>query len=154
MLKTSSSGSIPVDLPNTTRKDLTNGNLVLALMYAIGSGARCKTEAAGKIALGIKEGILKDEQLAAYKSIKYLLFHYWSNPTAYLLVKEPSLVDRDAVPAEYLIRMGKDAVKFLLLDYNPQQPANLGNVNILKTPRRGEIRYLPFVTTIDSIKDE
>lgn len=33
-------GSIPVDLPNTTRKDLTNGNLVLALMYAIGSGAR------------------------------------------------------------------------------------------------------------------
>ena len=97
---------------------------------------------------------MKDEQLAAYKSIKYLLFHYWSNPTAYLLVKEPSLVDRDAVPAEYLIRMSKDAVKFLLLDYNPQQPANLGNVNILKTRRRGKIRYLPFVTTIDSIKDE
>ena len=123
-------------------------------MYAISSGARQKTETAGKIVLGIKEGMLKDEQMAAYKSIKYLLFHYWSNPKAYLLTKEPTLVNRNNVPMEYLIRMEKDAVKYLLLDYNPSQSVDLGNVNILKTQRRGEIRYLPFVTTLESIVDE
>ena len=82
------------------------------------------------------------------------MFHYWSNPKAYLLTKEPVLVDRNNVPTEYLIRMEKEAVKYLLLDYNPSQSADLGNVNILKTQRRGEIRYLPFVTTIESIVDE
>ena len=81
------------------------------------------------------------------------MFHYWSNPKAYLLAKKPVLVDKDDVPSEYLIRMEKDAVKYLLLDYNTQQSADLGNVNILKTQRRGEIRYLPFVTTLDSIID-
>ena len=147
-------GSIPVDLPNTKREELTNGKLDLVLMYAIGSGARQKTETAGKIALGLKEGMLKDEQMAAYKSIKYLMFHYWSNPKAYKLTKEPVLVDRGAVPSEYLIRMERDAVKFLLLDYNPSQSVDLDNLNILKTQRRGEIRYLPFVTTLESIVDE
>ena len=147
-------GSIPVDLPNTKREELTNGNLDLILMYAIGSGARQKTESAGKIALGIKEDMLKDEQMAAYKSVKYLMFHYWSNPKAYLLTKEPVLVNKDNVPSEYLIRMEKDAVIYLLLDYNPHQSANLENVNILKTQRRGEIRYLPFVTTTESITGE
>jgi len=147
-------GSIPVDLPNTKREELTNGKLDLVLMYAIGSSARHKTETAGKIALGIKEGMLKDEQMAAYKSVKYLMFHYWSNPKAYQLTKEPVLVDRGAVPSAYLIRMEKDAVKFLLLDYNPSQSVDLDNLNILKTQRRGEIRYLPFVTTLESIVDE
>ena len=147
-------GSIPVDLPNTKRNDLIDERLDLVLMYAVGSGARQKTESAGKIALGIKENLLKDEQMAAYKSIKYLMFHYWSNPRAYLLTKEPELVDKDSVPSEYLLRMEKDAVKFLLLDYNPQQAADLDNINILKTQRRGEIRYLPFVTTLESIVDE
>jgi type I restriction enzyme R subunit len=147
-------GSIPVDLPNIKRDQLTNGKLDLVLMYAIGSSARHKTETAGKIALGIKEGMLKDEQMAAYKSVKYLMFHYWSNPKAYQLTKEPLLVNKDEVPSEYLIRMEKSAVKYLLLDYNPQQSADLGNVNIMKTQRRGEIRYLPFVTTLESIVDE
>jgi type I restriction enzyme R subunit len=123
-------------------------------MYAIDTSARHKTETAGKIALGIKEGMLKDEQMAAYKTVKYLMFHYWSNPKAYQLTKEPLLVDKDEVPSEYLIRMEKSAVKYLLLDYNPQQSADLGNVNIMKTQRRGEIRYLPFVTTLESIVDE
>lgn len=123
-------------------------------MYAIGSGARQKTETAGKIALGIKEGVLKDEQMAAYKSLKYLMFHYWSNPKAYKLISEPMFVDKEAVPEDYLIRLEKDAVKFLLLEYNPLQSVDLGNINILKTQRRGEIRYLPFVTTLESIKDE
>ena len=147
-------GSIPVDLPNTKREELTDGILDLVLMYAIGSGARKKTEVAGKIALGIKEDMLRDEQMVAYKSVKYLMFHYWSNPKAYQLTKEPLLVDKGAVPSDYLIRMEKDAVKYLLLDYNPLQSADLGNVNILKTQRRGEIRYLPFVTTLESIVDE
>mgnify|MGYP002624117888 CR=1 FL=1 len=147
-------GSIPIDLPNIKRDELTAGSLDLILMYAIGSSARQKTEAAGRIALGIKEDMLRNEQLAAYKSIKYLIFHYWSNPTAYQLEKEPTLVDKNAIPSDYLLRMEKDAVKFLLLDYNPQQPADLGNINVLKTQRRGEIRYLPFVTTLESITDE
>ncbi len=147
-------GSIPVDLPNTKRDELIDKKLDLILMYAIGSGARQKTESAGKIALGIKEDMLKDEQTVAYKSIKYLLFHYWNNPKAYLLTKEPVLVNKEKVPSGYLFRQEKNAVKFLLLDYDPQQSADLGVINILKTQRKGEIRYLPFVTTLDSIVDE
>ena len=149
-------GSIPVDLPNTKREDLVGEKLELILMYAIGQpNARKKTEAAGKIALGIKENMLKNEQLSAYKSLKYLLFHYWSNPKAYQLTKEPLLVEPDNVPSGYLKRMEKDAVKYLLLEYDPESPSNIGNIDVLKTQRRGEIRYLPFVTTIESItKDE
>lgn len=148
-------GSIPVDLPNTKKDELTNGGLDLILMYAIGNGAaRQKTESAGKIALGIKDNLLKDEQMMAYKSLKYLMFHYWNNPTSYQLTKAPVLVDKDLVPSDYLLRMEKDAVKFLLLEYNPQTPANLGKINILKTQRRGNIRYMPFVTTIESITEE
>ena len=64
------------------------------------------------------------------------------------------MVDKDSVPSDYLIRMEKGAAKFLLLEYNPQQSANLENINILKTQRRGDIRYLPFVTTLESIQDE
>ena len=144
-------GSIPVDLPDTKKEELTDGRLDLILMYAIGSGARQKTESAGKIAIGIKEAMLKDEQLAAYKSVKYLLFHYWGNPKVYCLTNEPVLVEPDNVPSDYLKRLEKDAVKYLLLEYNPQSPSDLGNIDILKTQRRGEIRYMPFVTTLESI---
>ena len=104
--------------------------------------------------MGIKESVFKDEQMAAYKSVKYLMFHYWSNPKAYELTSEPMFVDKDAVPSDYLIRLEKDAVKFLLLEYNPHLSTDLGGINLLKTQRRGEIRYLPFVTTLESIKDE
>jgi predicted HNH restriction endonuclease len=147
-------GSIPVDLPKTKREALLGKNLDLVLMYAIGHAGRSKTEANGKLAIGIKEELLKDEQMAAYKNLKYLLFHYWSNPKAYRLTKEPVLVDIDNVPSDFLKRMEKDAVKFLLLEYNPQCPSDLGNIDILKTQRRGEIRYRPFVTTIESIIKE
>ena len=129
-----------------------NKNLDLILMYAIGPSARQKTEATGRIAIGIKEDMLKDEQMVAYKSIKYLMFHYWSNPKAYHLTKDPLLVEPDNVPYDYLKRMEKDAVKYLLLEYNPNSPSDLGDIDILKTQRRGEIRYLPFVTTIESIQ--
>lgn len=147
-------GSIPVDLPGIKCNELIDKKLNLILMYAISSEARQKTETAGKIALGIKESMLKDEQIAAYKSIKYLMFHYWSNPKAFQLTKEPKFVDKDHVPEDYLIRLEKDAVTFLLLEYTPLISADFGDVNILKTQRRGEIRYLPFVTTLESIKDE
>ena len=147
-------GSIPVDLPKTKREALLDENLDLILMYAIAPTGRPKTEAAGKIAIGIKEDLLKDEQMAAYKSLKYLIFHYWSNPKAYRLTNEPLLVEPDKVPSDYLKRLEKNAVKFLLLEYNPQSPSDLGNIDILKTQRRGEIRYMPFVTTIESITKE
>lgn len=32
--------------------------------------------------------------------------------------------------------------------------ADIGRYNILKTQRRGNIRYLPFVTTLESIRDD
>ena len=145
-------GSIPVDLPKVNKSELVDEHLDLMLLYAIGGAARTRTEMAGKIALGIKESQLCDEQVAAYRSVRYLLFHYWSNPVTYELTHIPKLVDRNEVPGDYLVRQDKDAVKFLLLDYNPHCPANLGECDILKTQRRGEIRYLPFVTTLDSIK--
>ena len=147
-------GSIPVDLPQINKRELVKEHLDLLLMYAIGNAARSKTESAGKIALGIKESQLSEEQVAAYRSVKYLLFHYWSNPVTYKLEHNPLLVDRAEVPEGYLIRQEKEAVKFLLLDYDPQCPTNIGECNILKTQRRGEIRYLPFVTTVDSIRIE
>jgi len=148
-------GSIPVDLPKINREELIAEKLDLILMYAIGNPqARQKTEAAGKIAIGIKEDMLEDEQMAAYKSVKYLMFHYWSNPQAYRLTNEPVLVDPEMVPSDFFKRLEKDAVKYLLLEYNPQSPLDLGNIDILKTQRRGEIRYMPFVTTLDSIVDE
>lgn len=148
-------GSIPVDLPKINREELIAEKLDLILMYAIGNPqARQKTEAAGKIAIGIKEDMLEDEQMAAYKSVKYLMFHYWSNPQAYRLTNEPVLVDPEMVPSDFLKRLEKDAVKYLLLEYNPQSPLDLGNIDILKTQRRGEIRYMPFVTTLESIVDE
>ena len=38
-----------------------------------------------------------------------------------------------------------------LLEYNPDEPYDMDNIDIMKTQRRGEIRYLPFVTTLESI---
>ena len=145
-------GSIPVDLPNTKRSDLVANKLDLVLMYAIGNpAARAKTEATGKIAIGIKDSFLNEEQISAYQSVKHLMFHYWSNPKDYILLKKPVLVNREDVPSDYLVRLPNDAVKFLLLEYNPQEEVSIENINVLKTQRRGEIRYLPFVTTLESI---
>lgn len=146
-------GSIPVHLPKTNRSDLLANKLDLVLMYAIGTAARKKTEAAGKIALGIKEEMLSDEQMAAYQSAKYLLFHYWSNPKCFTLLKQPVLVEPKDVPDDYLVRMPKGAVKFLLLEYNPREVEPMGNIDLSKTQRHGVIKYLPFVTTIESITE-
>ena len=148
-------GSIPVDLPKTNRSDLVANKLDLVLMYAIGNpAARAKTEATGKIAIGIKDSFLNEEQISAYQSVKHLMFHYWSNPKDYILLKKPVLVNPEDVPSDYLVRLPNDAVKFLLLEYNPQEEVSIENINVLKTQRRGEIRYLPFITTIESITEE
>ena len=145
-------GSIPVDLPKTNRNDLVDNKLDLVLMYAIGNpAARKKTEAAGKMALGIKEEVLNEIQKTSYDSVKYLMFHYWKDPKPFLLTKAPRLVDAEDVPADYLVRQPNDAVKYLLLEYNPDEPYDMDNIDIMKTQRRGEIRYLPFVTTIESV---
>ena len=145
-------GSIPVDLPKINRNDLVDNKLDLVLMYAIGNpAARKKTEAAGKIALGIKEMSLNEIQTTSYNSVKYLMFHYWKNPVLFLLTKAPRLVDAEDVPVDFLVRQPNDAVKYLLLEYDPNEPRDTDNIDVLKTQRRGEIRYLPFVTTIESI---
>ena len=145
-------GSIPVDLPKTNRDDLVGNKLDLILMYAIGNlAARKKTEAAGKIALGVKEKVLSKIQKTSYDSVKYLMFHYWKDPKPFLLTKAPRLVDAVEVPSGFLVRQPSEAVKYLLLEYNPDEPYDMDNIDIMKTQRRGEIRYLPFVTTIESI---
>jgi len=148
-------GSVPVDLPNTSRTELVANSLDLVLMYAIGGAGRKRTEPAGKIALGIKEEMLTEEQIAAYKNVKYILFHYWSNPVAYALTSAISLVDKDSVPAEYMKRQENGAVKYLLIEYNPSSPVKWDKINIFKTQRQeiNKIRYLPFVTTLGSIQD-
>ena len=58
------------------------------------------------------------------------------------------------MPVDYLIRQEKEAERFLLLDYNPLLPVDIENIDILKTQRRGDIRYLPFITTIESIRND
>jgi type I restriction enzyme R subunit len=148
-------GSIPVDLPKINRNDLVENKLDLVLMYAIGNPvARKKTEAVGKIALGIKEKVLNEIQKTSYKSVKYLMFHYWKDPKTFQLTKVPLLVEVEDVPADFLVRQPNDAVKYLLLEYNPNEPINMDDINILRTQRRGEIRYMPFVTTIESVTEE
>ena len=97
--------------------------------------------------------MLSDEQVAAYLSAKYLLFHYWSNPKGFTLLKQPVLVEPKDVPADYLVRMPKGAVKFLLLEYNPREVESMENIDLSKTQRHGVIKYLPFVTTIESITE-
>ena len=147
-------GSLEIDLPNTRRSDLLRGELGLLLMYAIGPSGRQKTEQAGKIALGIKEEHLSEEQKKAYESVEYLMFHYWSNPKPFRLTRHVKLVRREDIPSDYLIREDLGAAMFLLLEYNPATPSELKSFDILKVQRRGKARYLPFVTTIESIKNE
>ena len=43
-----------------------------------------------------------------------------------------------------------DAEDFLLLDYDPDKPADIGEYDIMKMQRKGKGRYLPFVIPIIS----
>ena len=122
-------------------------------MYAVGPSLRPKTEPAGKLAIGIKGSGL-DNILVS--EIGYIMFHYWNNDkaTPYKLINTPRIVEEQDIPEGYLLRITKDANRFLLLEYDPSKPAKVSKYDILKVQRKGKERYLPFVTSLDSIKKE
>ena len=117
------------------------------LMYAIGSASRKKTEPIGKLAIGIKDSLLSSID---FSRISYIMFHYWNNDkaTPYKLLSIPKLVSKQDIPNGYLRRMDAGAEKYILLDYNPAQPSDIGAFDIMKVQRKGKGRYMPFVTSI------
>ena len=121
-------------------------------MYAIGSVSRKRTESVGKLAIGLKDGMLGNIIL---NNIGYIMFHYWNNNTATLhrITSAPRLVGKQDIPDGYLLRMATDAQSFLLLEYNVDGHSDLGRFNIMKVQRKGKGRYLPFVTSLDSISE-
>ena len=123
------------------------------LMYAIGEAPRKKTEPTGKLAIGIKDGALDSVNI---NNIGYIMFHYWNNEkaTPYKLLSTPRLVCKQNIPSGYMLRMGNGADEFVLLEYEPNKPAEIDNYDIKKVMRKGKGRYLPFVTTLESIVDE
>jgi site-specific DNA-methyltransferase (adenine-specific) len=129
-------------------KEMQQGDDVL--MYAVGSSYRKKTEFAGKLALGIKDGVLDN---VAIGQIGYIMFHYWNNEkaTLYRIINHPRIVSKQDIPDGYLLRIAKNAQSFLLLEYTPNKPTNLDNFDIKKVMRKGGGRYLPFVTSLSSI---
>ena len=147
-------GSIEVRLRRIKKEELLDGHLDLVLMYAIGPMARKKTESAGRIALGIKEYNLSQEVVKAFVSVRYIMFHYWKNSeaTPFELTAPTRLVSKQDIPEGFLIRQEKDARQYLLIEYNPDEPAELGECDILKTQRKGSDRYIPFVCNIGNIK--
>ena len=146
--------SVEVRLWNTKREDLFEGNLDLLLMYAITPSARHKTESACKIALGIKETNLSAEAIKAFKSVRYIMFHYWKNSeaTPFELTAPVRLVEKESIPEGFLIRQEKNAKQYLLIEYNSDKPADLAECDILKAQRKGSDRYIPFVCKIGNIK--
>lgn len=147
-------GSIEVRLRRIRKEDLLNGHLDLVLMYAIGPMARKKTESAGRIALGIKEYNLSQEVVKAFVSVRYIMFHYWKNSeaTPFELTAPVRLVEKESIPEGFLIRQEKDAKQYLLIEYNSDKPAELGEYDILRAQRRGCNRYIPFVCRVENIK--
>ena len=146
-------GSLEVRLKDTNRDDLLSGRLNLVLMYAIGPGARKKTQSAGRIALGIKEENLSTEATKAYESVKYIMFHYWKNSeaTPFELIRPIRLVSKSEIPDGYLIRQEKDAKQYLLIEYDDKNPIDIGEFDILEVQRKGSNRYIPFVCKVDNI---
>ncbi len=128
------------------------GNKDEILMYAIGTAARKKTEPAGKLAIGVKNS---ESAKMDYSNIGYVMFHYWKNDNAtpYQLISTPRFVNKNDIPEGYLLRMEKDADIFLLLEYNPAKPADIGLFDILKVQKTGKGRYKPFITLLDNISE-
>jgi hypothetical protein len=60
-------------------------------------------------------------------------------------------VKKQDIPDGYLLRMDANAKQFLLIEYDPSKPANIGKFDIMKVQRKGHGRYMPFVTTLDKI---
>lgn len=147
-------GSLEVRLRNTKREELLSGNLDLILMYAIGHSARKKTEQSGKIALGIKEENLSTEAIKAFESVKHIMFHYWKNSEAvpFKLTSATRLVEESDIPEGYLVRQQKGAKQYLLIEYDADNPSEIGAYDILKAQRQKEARYIPFVCKVENIK--
>ena len=120
-------------------------------MYAIGAASRPKTEPVGKLAIGIKEGTLGNVPV---NDIGYIMFHYWNNEkaTPYRVINIPRLVNKQDIPSGYILRMSKDVDSFILLEYNPSMPTDIGEYDIKKIQRKGKGRYLPFVVPFEKIK--
>lgn len=120
------------------------------LMYAANMATRKKTEPVGKLALGMKEGELDDLMLS---KIGYIMFHYWNNQeaTAYRITNSPRIVSKQNIPDGYLLRLATNVQMFLLLEYVPGKPADIGAFDIMKVQRKGKGRYMPFVTQLDNI---
>ena len=120
------------------------------LMFAIGSAARAVTEPVGKLAIGVKEGVLDNDDVCR---IGFVMFHYWNNEkaTPYRVTHVPRVVAKQEVPDGFIVRMGNDASDFLLVEYDPGNPAEIGTFDIRQVMRKGKERYLPFVTPVDRI---
>lgn len=120
------------------------------LMYAANMTTRKKTEPVGKLALGMKEGELDDLMLS---KIGYIMFHYWNNQeaTAYRITNSPRIVSKQDIPDGYLLRLATNVQKYLLLEYVPGKPADIGAFDIMKVQRKGKGRYMLFVTQLDNI---
>ena len=121
------------------------------LMYAVSPVTRKKTETVGKLALGIKDCSLVSCDIS---NIGYIMFHYWNNEkaTPYKLLNAPKLIKKQDIPDGYLLRMVAGAENFLLLEYDTSEPACIGNFDIKRVMRKGRNRYIPFVTSLDSIQ--
>jgi len=119
-------------------------------MYAIGSASRKNTEPVGKLAIGIKDGMLSTTDIS---KIGYIMFHYWNNEKAmpYRITNRPCIVSKQNTPDGYLFRMVTGAQKFLLLEYDPIKPADIGVFDIMKVQKKGKGRYMPFVISLNSI---
>ena len=119
-------------------------------MYAIGGASRLKTEPWGKLAIGIKEGVL---DINMVEDIGYIVFHYWNNEKAkvYKVINIPKIVDKKDIPDGFMLRMDSN-LKFLLLEYDVENNSDIGTFDLNKVQRIGKGRYLPFITTLDEIK--
>ena len=126
-----------------------NGNGVF--MYAIGAASRKKTEPVGKLAIGLKDDLLEGHEI---NEIGYIIFHYWNNEksTPYRIINTPRVVSKQDIPSDFLRRMEKGTESFLLLEYVPLSAGEIDNYDIKKVQRNGKERYIPFVTTLDTIK--
>ncbi len=120
------------------------------LMYSANTLTRKKTESVGKLAIGIKEDIWNNSFI---DNIGFIMFHYWKNDNAtpYRVTNSPRIVKKQDIPDGYLLRMDANAKQFLLIEYDPSKPANIGKFDIMKVQRKGHGRYMPFVTTLDKI---
>ena len=50
--------------------------------------------------------------------------------------------------------MGNGAEEFLLLEYAPNKPAEIGNCDIKRMMKKGKGRYMPFVVKLNQIVDK